>query len=86
MIPAAASLPNVESFRELTPLIRAVMRQELTPRQQEVLNLLYRDGLTVSHCARRLSVSASTICRTRDRALSRLRRYASYGINAKKGP
>ena len=81
---APVPLPNMESFRELTPLIRAVLRQELTPRQQEVVQLLYREGLTVSRCAKRLSVSPSTVCRTRDRALLRLRRYVSYGTKVKK--
>ena len=69
---------NMESFAELTPVLAAVMRYEVTDRQREVLLLLYRDGLSLSVCARKLGVSPSTVCRTRDRAIARLRKHLRY--------
>ena len=74
---------NLESFEELTPLLAAVMRQEITDRQREILLLLYRDGLTVSQCAKALSVSPSTVCRTRDRGIVRLRKHLQYAGKTK---
>ena len=74
---------HIESFAELTPILAAVMRQELTSRQREILLLLYRDGLTVSQCAKALCVSPSTVCRTRDRGIVRLRKHLQYAGKTK---
>ncbi len=77
---AAADASRV-SPRELSPLLRQMLTEELTPRQRQVVTLLYEKKFTVSQCALRLGISPSTVSRTRDRALRRLRRPLEYTAN-----
>lgn len=59
-------------------LVRAVM-EELTPRQQEMMLLHYRDRLGVNEIARRLEVCPSTVSRTLKRGEKRLLQTLRYG-------
>lgn len=78
-----AVLPNVKDRKDWLPLVKSILLQEVTPRQREVLRLLYIEGLSVSACAQRLSVYPSTVSRTRDRGLMQLRRFLRYGMEHK---
>ena len=61
-------------------LVRLVMERELTPRQRQVLTLLYAEEKSVTQCAGILGVSPSTVTRTRDRGLERMRRCLQYAL------
>ena len=61
-------------------LVRLVLERELTARQRQVLVLLYAAQLSVTECARELGVCPSTVTRTRDRGLERMRRCLQYAL------
>ena len=58
--------------------VQQVIREELTPLQQEVLTAHYFRRLTLTEIARERGVNKSTVCRTLHRAESRLRRFLKY--------
>lgn len=60
--------------------LRRARREELTPRQQQMLTLCYDEGLGVNGTARRLGVNPSTVSRTLQRARRRLYRCLRYGL------
>ena len=62
-------------------LIRAI-REELTDRQRQVLQMYYVDGMTVSQVAEELGVCPSTAYRTLHRAEQRLFRCLRYGAGS----
>ncbi|NCE65170.1 sigma-70 family RNA polymerase sigma factor [Pseudoflavonifractor sp. 524-17] len=62
-------------------LIRA-LREDVTPRQREVLLLYYGQQLTMEEIGRRLGVDKSTVCRTVHRGERRLQRCLRYGAAA----
>lgn len=59
-------------------LVRAI-REELTPRQREMLMLFYVQGLRVCDIAGQLGVEPSTVSRTLKRGEQRLFRCLRYG-------
>lgn len=60
--------------------LRRAMTEELSPRQQEILELYYFRDLTVSEIARRLGVNKSTVSRSVRRSCRRLRRFLQYSL------
>ena len=60
--------------------LRLARREELTPRQRQVLALCYDRGLSVTEAARELGVCPSTVSRTLQRARHRLYRCLRYGL------
>lgn len=58
--------------------MRAVMENELTPLQRELLQAVYFDGKSQAEMALLRGVSRSTVCRTLRRAENRLRRFLRY--------
>ena len=60
--------------------LRQARREELTPRQRQVLELCYDRNLSVTEAARRLGVHPSTVSRTLQRARHRLYRCLRYGL------
>ncbi len=58
--------------------VQRVIREELTPLQQEVLVAVYFENRTVTQIARDRGVNKSTVCRTLHRAEERLRRFLKY--------
>ena len=67
-------LPRDAQLRRM----RAVMENELTPLQRELLQAIYFDGRTQAEIAARRGVSRSTVSRTLRRAEARLRRFLRY--------
>lgn len=59
-------------------LIRCI-REEITPRQREVLLMYYMQGLTQKQIAQTLGVDRSTVSRTIKRGEERLKRCLRYG-------
>ena len=62
-------------------LIRAI-REELTPRQQEMLYLYYSRQINMPSISKQMGVSVSTVSRTIKRAETRLQRCLRYGARA----
>ena len=60
--------------------LRRAREQELTPCQQQILELHYDQNMSVTQIARHLGVNTSTVSRTLRRALERLRRYLQYTL------
>jgi RNA polymerase sigma factor (sigma-70 family) len=70
---------NTEEISRLKRnLIRAV-REELTPRQRELIYMHYQQRMPVCEIARQLGVCPSTVTRTLKRAEKRLLRTLRYG-------
>lgn len=71
---------NAERLSRLKRNLRQARKQELTPRQQQVVALYYDEGWTMEEIARDLGVHRSTVCRTLHRARERLYRALRYGL------
>lgn len=72
---------SVEHSRLKRNLIKAI-REELTPRQREVLNMYYARNMSVNDVAAALGVYPSTVSRTLKRAEQRLFRCLRYGAES----
>ncbi len=75
---AQASADNARQLRQMKQLLVLVMQKELTPRQREILDLYYYEGLNTVEIADRLGVNKSTVSRTKQRGLSTIRRFLQY--------
>ena len=71
---------NAEQLDRLRRNLRQARKQELTPRQQQVLTLYYDRRLTIPQIAGQPGVNRSTVSRTLRRARERLYRYLRYGL------
>ncbi|WP_295583099.1 sigma-70 family RNA polymerase sigma factor [uncultured Oscillibacter sp.] len=69
---------NSELLTRLRQNLRRARREELTPRQQQVLSLYYDKGMTMPQIAGALGVNCSTVSRTIRRAKQRLYRCLRY--------
>ncbi len=71
---------NSEQMRLMRRKLRTACRQELTPRQQEVVELYFFSGKkrTQAQVADQLGLERSTVSRTLKRAMSRLRNHLRY--------
>lgn len=58
--------------------VKRAIRRELTPRQREIVRLVFYEHLHQAEIARRLGLNRSTVCRTLHRAESRLRKRLEY--------
>ena len=70
---------ELESVRE--KLARA-LREEVTPRQRQVLSLYYYDEMNLEEIGAQLGIDRSTVSRTLKRGEGRLRRCLRYGAPA----
>ena len=71
---------NDEALERLQKNLTAVIRDELTPKQQEVLQLYYFEGLRMKDIAERLKVNRSTVSRNLMRAQRKLAKYLKYSL------
>lgn len=69
---------NAEQLARLRRNLRRARKQELTLRQQQMIELHYDQGLSVTQIADLLHVNPSTVSRTLRRARDRLRRCLQY--------
>lgn len=58
--------------------VRVAMREELTDRQRELIELYYLENVNMIEIAQRLQISPSTVSRTLKRGRGRLRKYLKY--------
>lgn len=73
---------NSGQLRTLRANLARALREEVTPRQRQVLLLYYDRGMTMKEIARQLGIDRSTVSRTMLRGEARLRRCLRYGAAA----
>ena len=78
---AMASDNSAQMSRVKRNLLRA-LREDVTPRQREMLLLYYGDQLNMRQIGTRLGVDKSTVSRTIKRGERRLQRCLRYGAEA----
>lgn len=71
---------NDEVLERLRRNLRLARRQELTPRQAQVLDLYFDRNMTMEQVGRELGITKSTVSRTVTRAKNRLKRCLRYGF------
>ena len=70
---------NEQEHRFLIHSLAGAIREELTPRQQEAVNLYYIHNRTMAETALMMGVNVSTVSRTLRRARDRLQRCLKFG-------
>lgn len=70
---------NREELDQLRRNLARALREDVTPRQRQVLLLYYAQGMTMKAIAQELGVDRSTVSRTMLRGEERLRRCLRYG-------
>lgn len=71
---------NTEQLARLRRSLHKAREQELTPRQQELLELYYDQGMNMPQIAAHLGINRSTVSRTIGRAKQRLYRCLRYAL------
>lgn len=71
---------NSERLDRLRRSLRQARDQELTPRQRQMLELYFEQGMSMPQIARYLGVQSSTVSRTLRRARDRLYRALRYAL------
>lgn len=71
---------NSERLERLRRNLRQAREQELTPRQRQLLELYYDQGMNIPQIAKALGVNRSTVSRTLRRARDRLYRCLRYAL------
>lgn len=71
---------NDDSIERLKRNLASAIQSELTPRQREMLLMLYSKGYSQIEIAKELEVNQSTVSRTLDRAHKRLYRALRYAF------
>lgn len=71
---------NSEQVHLMCRKLQTACRQELTPRQREIVELYFFSGkkTTITDVARQLGIDRSTVSRTLKRAMRRLRNHLRY--------
>jgi len=77
-------LKMVEASRtgDMPENMASALAEELTPRQQEMVQMYYVDQMLMADIAEELGVNISTVSRTISRGRDRLRRCLRYGGRA----
>lgn len=71
---------NSERLERLRRNLRQARERELTPRQRQMLELYYDQGMTIPQIAGELGLNRSTVSRTLRRAKARLYRCLRYSL------
>ncbi|MBP3509999.1 sigma-70 family RNA polymerase sigma factor [Oscillibacter sp.] len=71
---------NQEQIERLLRNLRKARIQELTPRQQQMLEMRFEQNMSGAEIARELGLNRSTVSRTLRRAQNRLRRCLQYAL------
>lgn len=71
---------NEDTLCRLKRNLRAARRQELTPRQSQVLRMYFEEEMTMTAIGEVLGISKSTVSRTIARAKGRLQRCLRYSL------
>ena len=71
---------NSERLERLRRNLRQARERELTPRQRQMLELYYDQGMTIPQIAGEMGLHRSTVSRTLRRARDRLYRFLRYAL------
>ncbi len=71
---------NEEMLSRLRRNLRTARRQELTPRQSQLLRMYFEEEMTMTAIGAELGISKSTVSRTIARAKVRLQRCLRYSL------
>lgn len=71
---------NSERLQRLYTHLPEAIRQELTPRQQEILHMRFTENMRIVEIAASLGVDKSTVSRTLSRATKKLYRALRYSL------
>ena len=71
---------NDADISRLRRNLRLARQSELTPRQAQLVEMYFDEGLSMTEIGARLGISKSTVSRTLARARERLRRSLRYGL------
>ncbi len=71
---------NSEQIRRLLTNLPLAVEQELTPRQQEILEMRFRQEMGLSEIARELGITKSAVSRSLKRSRERLYRALRYSL------
>lgn len=71
---------NAEQLARLRRNLRRAREQELTPRQRQMVELYYDQGMNIPQIAGELGLNPSTVSRTLRRARNRLYRCLRYAL------
>lgn len=78
---------NHHDMEKAARLLRTAIQQELTPRQQECVQLYFFQQLTMEEVGRQLGIGKATVCRHLQKSKHRLGRALSYaGFSWKRPP
>ena len=71
---------NQERIRRLLSNLPLAVQQELTPRQREILQMRFTDGMSITGIAKELGLNKSTVSRSLTRSVERLYRSLRYSL------
>ena len=71
---------NSERLERLRRNLRQARERELTPRQRQLVDLYFDQGMNIPQIARELGLNRSTVSRTLRRAKARLYRCLRYSL------
>lgn len=77
---ASIAETNDDSIDRVKRNLRMAMREELTPRQAELLRMNFYEQMSMTEISRQLGISKSTVSRTIARAKVRLKRCLKYSF------
>ena len=70
---------NSQQLSRVKKNLAVALREDVTPRQQEILLLYYVQGLNMRQIGEQLGITCATVSRTIKRGEARLRRCLRYG-------
>lgn len=71
---------NSDRIRRLLTNLPLAVEQELTPRQKQILQMRFAQGMNVTGISRELGLSKSTVSRSLSRSMDRLYRSLRYSL------
>lgn len=72
---------NSKDFKKLKQNLSIIIKNELTPRQQQIIDLYYYHNLNVTEIADLLHLHKSTVSRTKKLALHTIKRFLQYSLH-----
>ena len=77
---AIGETANATQLQRLLASLPRALEQELTPRQQQLVELYFFQNMSISQIAQTLQLHPSTVSRTLHRAVLRLQRVLQYAV------
>lgn len=82
---ADTNVPDLE-YAWMKRTVAMAIREELTPKQQQYLTMYYAEKLTMEEIAEIFGVNKATVCRTINRAETKIAKMMRYAFNRLQGP